>query len=260
MTEEEIFDHLLMIFELSDDDRGVVASCLVRRGEIISGKTGISTSKQLVTLYNIHMGRAPRVDIGDTVYHVINRANGRAQIFNSEVEYSDFEGLLNEIKETYDMRILAYIIMPNHWHLLLYPKKDGDLAKSMHWLTSTHVRRHHARNRTIGHGHLYQGTYKSFLVLDDAHFLSVLKYIERNAVRAKLSKTAQSWKWGSAFRRLGMNAKAKVLLAELPVPLPNDYEKWINQAEPAEELAKIRDTVNRGVRYESVTEVVNIKQ
>jgi putative transposase len=134
------------------------------------------------------MARQPRIDVGDHVYHVLNRANGREKIFKKDADYVDFEYLLNEIRETFDMRILAYIIMPNHWHLLLYPQKDGDLGKSMHWLATSHVRRHHARNKTVGHGHLYQGTYKSFLVQTDAHCLTVLKYVERNAARAKLCK------------------------------------------------------------------------
>src|SRR4051812_48760123 len=105
------------------------------------------------------MGRGPRIDVGDVVYHVINRSNGRVPIFNTPAEYQDFEYLLNEMRETYDMRILAYTLMPNHWHLLLYPRYDGDLSTCMHWLTTSHVRRHHSRKGTIGEGHLYQGTY-----------------------------------------------------------------------------------------------------
>lgn len=206
------------------------------------------------------MARQPRIDLGDYVYHVINRANGRATIFKSDVEYADFEYLLSEIRETYDMRILAYVLMPNHWHLMLYPKKDGDLSKALHWLTTSHVRRHHSRNGTIGHGHLYQGTYKSFLVQTDSHFLTVLKYIERNAVRAKLCKTAPSWKWCSAHRRINGTNREKNLLAELPVPLPQQYLDWLNDPEPAESLKEIRECVERGVSYGAVDARRVIKQ
>lgn len=103
------------------------------------------------------MARSLRVDVGDHVYHVINRANGRFTIFENDSFYSDFEYLLHEMKEDTDMRILAYVLMPNHWHLLLYPRKDGDLAKSMRWLGTTHTRRYHMQTKTVGHGHLYQG-------------------------------------------------------------------------------------------------------
>lgn len=195
------------------------------------------------------MARAPRVDVGDQVYHVINRANNKAAIFKTEDDYRDFEFLLNEVRETFEMRILAHIIMPNHWHLLLYPRADGDLGKSMHWLATSHVRRHHARHDTVGHGHVYQGTYKSFLVQTDAHLLTVLKYIERNAVRAKLCKTAESWRWGSAHRRVHGNLKQKALLAESPVPLPRNYRKWLNEPEPSEELDALRKSVSMSVPY-----------
>lgn len=203
------------------------------------------------------MARPPRVDLGGYVYHVINRANGRATMFKTKEEYLDFEYLLNETREMYEMRILAYCIMPNHWHLLLYPQNDDDLSKVLHWLTTSHVRRHHSRNSTIGYGHLYQGTYKSFLVEEDNHLLTVLKYIERNAVRAKLSKRTEDWQWGSAHRRLRGTAKEKQLLAELPVDLPANYGAWINEAEPSEDLKGIRSCVERGVSYGEV-EVPNI--
>jgi REP-associated tyrosine transposase len=195
------------------------------------------------------MARGQRVDIGDVPYHVLNRSNGRVRIFEDEYDYADFEYLLNEIVETFQMRILAYILMPNHWHLLLYPRKDGDLARSLHWLTTSHVRRHHTRKGTIGNGHLYQGTYKSFLIQNDAHLLTVLKYIERNATRAGLSETAEAWRWGSAYRRLYGDASQKRLLAELPVPLPENYRAWINEAEPAELLKKLRQTFIKEVFY-----------
>jgi putative transposase len=187
------------------------------------------------------MARGLRVDIGELVYHVINRSNGRVPIFNSFRDYTDFEYLLNEMRETYDMRILAYIIMPNHWHLLLYPKHDGDLSKALHWLTTSHVRRDHARKGTIGHGHLYQGSYKSFVVATDSYFLTVLKYIERNAVRAKLSETTEAWQWGSAHRRLLGTMQQQRMLSELPVDLPPDYRVWINMPELAEELKNARN-------------------
>jgi putative transposase len=206
------------------------------------------------------MARAPRIDLGDYVYHVINRSNGRVRIFHSDADYLDFEYLLNEIRETYDMRILAYAIMPNHWHLLLYPRNDGDLSRSLQWLGTTHARRHHTRAETIGGGHLYQGRYKSFLVQEDAHFLTVLKYIERNPSRAKLSKRPEDWRWGSAFRRINGTPKQRALLAETPVDLPKNYRFWINTPEPSEELKTIRNSVNRGVPYGEVVLPENITQ
>ena len=195
------------------------------------------------------MARSTRVDVGNHVYHVINRANGRMKIFEDEADYKDFEYLLNEVKELYDMRIIAYVIMPNHWHLLLYPKKDGDLSRSLAWLGTAHTRRYHARTKTIGGGHLYQGRYKSFLVQDDTHLLTVLKYIERNPVRAKLSKNPEMWRWGSAFRRIRGTPREKKLFADSPTPLPRNYAQWISEAESTEQLTNIRTSVTKGVPY-----------
>lgn len=206
------------------------------------------------------MPRVPRVDVGGQTYHVINRANARARIFHNDKDYADFEYLLKEMKETYDLAILAYTIMPNHWHLLLHSKQDGDLAKALQWLTTSHARRHHTRKGTIGSGHLYQGRYKSFPIKNDRHMLTVLKYIERNAVRAKLCTRVESWKWGSAYRRTAELAEFRVLISECPVPLPRNYLEWVNTAESSEELGSIRTLVNKAVPYTKGASVKYIRQ
>lgn len=195
------------------------------------------------------MARPPRIDIGDHVYHVINRANGRLKIFEEDWMYQDFEYLLSEMKEQYEMRILAYIIMPNHWHMLLYPLKDGDLSESMRWLGTAHTRRYHTQTGTIGGGHLYQGRYKSFLVQTDTHLLTVLKYIERNPVRARLSRSVENWKWGSAHRRIFGTKKQKSILGESPMPLPRAYRAWVNDPESTEDTASVRESIRKGIPY-----------
>ena len=110
------------------------------------------------------MPRISRIAVGEEVYHVINRANGRLQIFNTTKDYQLFEQLLLDTKELVDMRILAYTIMPNHWHLVLHPKNDGDMTTFMQRLSNAHTRKVHSLTKTNGSGHLYQGRYKSFLV------------------------------------------------------------------------------------------------
>ena len=194
------------------------------------------------------MARPLRVDVGNHVYHCLNRSNGRLKIFEEDWMYKDFEYLLAEMKEQYNIRILAYVLMPNHWHLLLYPQKDGDLSRSLAWLGTAHTRRYHSQTKTIGGGHLYQGRYKSFLVQTDSHLLTVLKYIERNPVLAKIAKRVESWKWGSGYRRLG-TAKQRALLADSPVDLPRNYRAWINDPEPSEALSVIRKSIRKGIPY-----------
>ncbi len=201
--------------------------------------------------HNIYMPRKLRIDLGDYVYHVINRASGRMKIFHNDADYLDFEYLLKEVKDNFDMRILAYVVMPNHWHMLLYPKNDGDLRKALQWLGTSHALRHHSRKGTTGEGHLYQGRYKSFLVEDDNHLLTVLKYIERNPVRSKLCTRAEEWRWGSAHRR-NASANEQVLLAEPPVVLPLNYSAWVNEPESSEMLDDVRRSVRKSVNFGNV--------
>jgi REP element-mobilizing transposase RayT len=137
------------LFALYESAKPVIARFLREEGGFI---------KNIFALYILaSMPRTERIDIGGEIYHVINRANGRTQIFNGKDDYQLFESLLGDAKEMTDMRILAYTIMPNHWHLLLSPKHDGDLSAFMHWLTTTHTRRYHVATKTVGGGSLYQG-------------------------------------------------------------------------------------------------------
>ena len=195
------------------------------------------------------MPRNARVDIGGEIYHVINRANGRLQIFNKDEDYQLFEQLLFETKELFDMRIIAYELMPNHFHLVLYPKKSGDLGLFMHRLSNAHTRKVHARTNTNGSGHLYQGRYKSFLIDRQNYLLAVIKYVERNAVRAKLVRLCEDWQWGSAWRRIHGTGQQKKLLDQISFRLPDNYKKWINTSEEQDSLNLIRTSVNKSVPY-----------
>lgn len=187
--------------------------------------------------------------MGDQIYHCINRANGRLKIFNTDKDYQLFEGLLREAQLLTGMRICGYIFMPNHWHLILSPRHDGDLALFMHHLCNTHTRRVHTATNTVGSGHLYQGRYKSFLVQSDKYLLALIKYVERNPVRAKLAKKCEDWRWGSAWLRTHGTAKQKQLITPPPTPLPRNYRTWINIEDNPEELTRIRTSVNKGVPY-----------
>lgn len=195
------------------------------------------------------MPRLPRVDVSDEIYHVINRANGRLKIFNTDAEYQLFEDLLREAQELTGMWMYGYTLMPNHWHLILCPKNDGDLALFMHHLCNTHTRRVHTQTQTVGSGHLYQGRYKSFLVQSDKYLLTLIKYVERNPVRAGLVKRCEDWRWGSARLRTHGSKKQKQLLTAPPVALPRNYSSWINSEDKPEDLECIRTSVNKGAPF-----------
>ena len=192
------------------------------------------------------MPRPPRTDIADITYHVINRANACVQIFDTSSDYQTFEATLNDAKERIDMRIHAYCLMPNHWHLILQPRNDWDLSGFMKWLTLTHTKRWHSAHDTAGTGHLYQGRYKSFPIQSDEYFLTVCRYVEQNPLRAKLVKRAQDWRWGSLRRREYGTPGQKTLLNKWDTEQPHYYSSWVNEIESTESLDRLRSCVNRG--------------
>ncbi|MBU1557553.1 transposase [Patescibacteria group bacterium] len=195
------------------------------------------------------MGRALRVDVKDQIYHVLNRANACLQIFDNDKDYQMFEEILEEAKEKFDMRVLAYSVMPNHWHLVLCPKKDDDLKLFMSWLSNTHTKRWHAVKKTIGQGHLYQGRYKSFICQDDSHFLTLVRYVERNPKKANLVKKAENWKWGSVWRRESGTEKQRKLLSEWIISEPKSYLKYLNEPQNESEEKAIQNSILRGNPY-----------
>jgi putative transposase len=195
------------------------------------------------------MPRTERTDVGGYVYHVLNRANAKVQIFDNDQDYKLFETVLEEAKERMDMRVLTYCVMPNHWHLVIYPRSDGDIQKFMHWLTMTHTQRWHAIKNTTGQGHLYQGRYKSFVIQEDKHFLTLVRYVERNALKANLVRKAENWKWSGVWRRENGTEEQKKLLSEWPVPRPTRYLNWLNEAQTQSEEDEIEQSVQKGRPY-----------
>jgi putative transposase len=185
--------------------------------------------------------------MGGYVYHVLNRAVGRAALFEKAGDYLAFERVLEEARQQVPMRLLAFCVMPNHWHLVVWPLEDGDLSEYMRWLTVTHTQRWHAAHDTSGTGALYQGRFKSFPVQTDEHFLTVCRYVERNAVRANLAATAEAWRWGSPWER--STRTPAVTLDEWPVPPPRDWLELVNRPQTDGELESLRRAVVRGAPY-----------
>ena len=137
------------------------------------------------------MGRPHRAAEGGYVYHVLNRANARTTIFAEQEDFAAFEKVLLQAVERTSTRLLAYCLMPNHWHLVVWPRKDNELSKFLGWLTLTHTQRWHAHRDSAGTGHLYQGRFKSFPIQQDEHLYAVARYVERNALRANLVRRAE---------------------------------------------------------------------
>src|SRR6516225_1361838 len=164
------------------------------------------------------MPRTARHAPGGFVYHALNRAVARLPLFQKDADYLAFERVLALALSEHPTRLLAYCLMPNHWHLVLWPEKDGELTAFLRWLTHTHTMRWHAHYHTSGTGHLYQGRFKSFPIECDDHLYTVLRYVERNALRANLVKRAEDWRWSSLWARRSGDEAARTLLSTWPSP------------------------------------------
>ncbi len=195
------------------------------------------------------MPRPLRTAPGGFVFHVLNRAHGRRRIFHTDRDYQAFERVLAEVQQRVSMRILAWCLMPNHWHLLLWPKRDGDLSQYMRLVTLTHTQRLHAWRATAGTGQVYQGRFKSFVVQDDRHFVAVARYVEANALNGGLVQRAEDWRWGSLWRVRRGEVDDPPRLHPWPLERPGDWITYVNQPPAPSEMETLRRCARRGSPY-----------
>jgi putative transposase len=181
------------------------------------------------------MPRTARKIVGGYAYHVLNRANGRLRLFRKDADFA------------------AFVVMGNHWHFVVWPHRaQGEQVSAFfRWLTITHAQRWHAHHATAGMGHVYQGRFKSFPVASDEHLLAVLRYVERNPLRAQLVDRAEAWRWGSLYRRQHGTPEEQALLCEPPVALGRNWTNHVNRPQNAAELRAIEESLRRGRPYGS---------
>jgi putative transposase len=186
------------------------------------------------------MPRNPRASLGGYCYHVLNRGNGRGTVFHKEADFAAFVKLLQQAGERQPgVRLLAYCLLPNHFHLALWPRRDGELSDYMMWLLTAHVRRYHQHYHSSGH--IWQGRFRAFPIQEDEHLLTVLRYIERNPVRAGLVASAQGWLWSSAAPGRG----GELTLNPGPVPRPRDWLQYVNEPQTETEVERLRECIRR---------------
>ncbi|HEU4925886.1 MAG TPA: transposase [Vicinamibacterales bacterium] len=193
------------------------------------------------------MPRTRRVSPDNSIHHVLNRGNRRQPIFHKAADYAAFMNILGETLDKVPMRILAMTLMPNHFHLVLWTSRGSDLSAYMQCSMNVHVRRHHQHYGTTGHGHLYQGRFKNFLIQSDVHLYNVLRYVEGNAARAGLVTDARQWRWSSLTQPFTPDGHA--YLSEWPVPRPDNWADLVNDGLPQDELRLLQSSVKKGAPY-----------
>jgi putative transposase len=185
------------------------------------------------------MARPPRIIFPDTCYHFLKRGNRQATVFHESGDYESFFALMREAQERVPVPVIAACLMPNHIHLVVRPASDCDLKQWAHWLFTKHASHYHAKYRT--NGHVWQGRYKAIPIQHDEHLLTVMRYVERNAYRARLVAKPEDWAWGSLRWRL--SNQPPIMLAESPVPLPTHWLTFVHDPQSLTELAGIRASI-----------------
>ncbi|HEX7155160.1 MAG TPA: transposase [Thermoanaerobaculia bacterium] len=148
------------------------------------------------------MARPLRLEFPGALYHVTSRGNERRPIFRNNGDRMQFLLLLGEAARRFGWSVTAYVLMTNHFHLVLQTP-EPTLAKGMHWLKGTYAtwfNRRHQRS-----GHLFQGRYDAVLVEKDAYFAQLLRYVVLNPVRAGMVERPQDYRWSSYRATAGLD-------------------------------------------------------
>jgi putative transposase len=189
------------------------------------------------------MPRQRRVYPDGLAFHVFNRGNKRARIFLGAADYDDFlDAMANAAEET-EMRVLAFCLMPNHWHLVLWPRKSADMSAYMQKLMNRHLRVYQRCHGTAGTGHIYQGRFKSVPIEDERQLLSVCRYVNANPVRAGLVERAEAWPWSDISSPATRDGTP--LISEWPCPRPPDWLEMVNLPLGDDTLKPIRHAIRR---------------
>ena len=197
------------------------------------------------------MPRLPRVSTGRFVFHVLNRAVQGVTLFETAADYELFVDLLGDASRRLPIRILSFAIMPNHWHLVLWPLDDDSLSPFMKWLTGTHAMKWRATRGSQGRGAVYQSRFKAIAVQHDAHFLTLCRYVERNPVRARLVARAENWRWSSAAP--ATSSARWPAMSAWPVRKPKDWLDRLNVPESTRSLRGVRDAIRAGSHFGSAS-------
>lgn len=148
------------------------------------------------------MARLPRLTVPGYPHHVIQRGNNRQPIFTSQADYEFFLDLLDENARKFGVAIHAYVLMGNHFHLLVTPQTDTALPQMMQAIGRRYVRYFNdAQQRS---GTLWEGRYKATLIQADRYLLACMAYIDLNPVRAGLVGQARDYPWSSHAHYIGL--------------------------------------------------------
>jgi putative transposase len=182
------------------------------------------------------LARKNRLATSDYAHHVVNRGNDRRIVFRERFDYAAFVDLLGASVRRFDVRLYAFCLMPNHFHLVVQPGDDLALSAFMQSLTGQYACAFRRQTQTLGHGHVFQRRFWNAPLYDDQAFYTVMRYVEANPCRAHLVDSAAEWEWSSMRHR----TLSSTLLSPLPMPLPPRWEVFVDSPLPESTLERIR--------------------
>ena len=206
------------------------------------------------------MARQWRIEFPGALYHVISRGNGRQDIFNTDKDRHLFLALLEELSKRFNVEVYAYVLMDNHYHLLL-KTVDANLSRAMQWFGTSFTRKFNLNNRQSGH--LFQGRFKSIIVGNDAYLLRLSCYIHCNPLRAGIVERLSDYPW-SSYRFYAYKKKPPNWLRTRPI-LDQLSGKDRNRAyrnkvqKYSDEKGRIWEDVKHGLIYGSQDFVSDLK-
>jgi putative transposase len=182
------------------------------------------------------MPRRARSTLQANYFHVINRSARRLVLFEEPGDYRAFLTVLNEGLVRHPVRLIAYALMPNHWHLVMGPTDTASLSRCLHWVTATHAVRLQHHRHSVGQGPVYQGRFTSMELPAVGDLMRVCRYVERNARQAGLVRRAEDWPWCSLADRLQP-------VPELPVVTTaflssRAWVEYVNTTRPSDDVAE----------------------
>lgn len=197
------------------------------------------------------MARLPRLSIAGYPHHVIQRGNNRQAIFQSDADRQRMLDLLLEQSAKNKVAIHAYVLMDNHFHLLVTPETSEGLPAMMQAVGRSYVR--YFNDRVGRSGTLWEGRYRSTLIETDRYLLACMAYIDLNPVRAKMVEAPIGHRWSSHAHYVGHSADKLVTphalvwgLGNTPFAREAAYQEWVNAGVATRDQTALTDATLRG--------------
>lgn len=197
------------------------------------------------------MARLPRLTLPGYPHHVIQRGNNRQAIFSSTADYLTLLDMLDQNAKKFGVAIHAYVLMSNHFHLLVTPQTVAGLPQMMQAVGRSYVR--YFNDTQQRSGTLWEGRYKSTLVQTERYLLACMVYIDLNPVRAGLANQAADYPWSSYRHYTGQRVDKLITphalvweLGNTPFAREAAYAEWVQSGISAQQQTALTDSALRG--------------